>query len=115
MNINLQTGLFVGGGTNRKRDKVIQINIENRFSNTQRISVLRGCFSLYTCSLNSYILIATLKQDLYRKVPDPIFQSPWILQTSKKVVLSDVPIHLKKALALLTLLSSTLLEKIQQF
>lgn len=112
MNTNLQTGPFVGGGTKRKRDKVIQIKIENWFSNTQRISVLTGCFSLYT--LNPYILTATLKQDLYRKMPSPILQPPWILQTNKKVVLSDILTHLKKALALHTLLSN-LLEKIQQF
>lgn len=112
MNINLQTGPFVGGGTKRKRDRVIKIKIGNRFSNTQRISVLRGCFSLYT--LNSYILTETLKQDLYRKMPDSILQPPWILQTNKKAVLSDVLTYLKKALALHTLLS-TLLEKIQQF
>lgn len=47
MNINLQTGPFVGGGTKRKRDKVIQIKIENRFRNAQRNSVLRSCFPLY--------------------------------------------------------------------
>lgn len=90
MNNNLQTGPFVEGGTKRKRNKVIQMKIKNRFCNTQRISVLRNCFSLYICSLNSYILIATLKEDLYRKMPDPILQPSWILQTSKKVALSDV-------------------------
>lgn len=88
MNNNLQTGPFVKGGTKRKRDKVIQIKIENRFCNTQRISVLWSCFSLYICSLISYILVATLKQDLYRKMPDPILQPSWMLQTNKKVALS---------------------------
>lgn len=81
MNINLQTGPFVGGGTKRKKGKVMQTKIENR----QRISVLRGCLSLYICSLNSYILTATLKQDLYRKIPDPILQPPWILQTNRRL------------------------------
>lgn len=90
MNINLQTGPFVGGETKRKRDKVIQVKIENRFCNTERISVLRGCFSLYICSLNSYILIATLKQGLYRKMPDLILQPSWILLTNKKVALCGV-------------------------
>lgn len=80
----------MGGGTKRKKGKVIQVKTENRFSNTQRISVPERLFLPLYMFIKFLYLLATLKQDLYRRMPDPILQPSWILKTNKKVVLFDV-------------------------